>query len=181
MFVYRRDMAEQLGEKLAWLVFHGNLPIEEKMRVYLEFALKEGSMVIATSAFSHGVDVARVGHVITIGGVDNVIDFLQVVGRMWRGEGSKIGRSYVLLDYGFRDSQITPAKCVNRVLASNLDGSYESDCEALRCVKCSVCDPTKRVSAGEFVPGAEGREIIRAVEEEECKSWFMLNLSLLKI
>ena len=136
--------------------------------MYLEFALKEGSMVIATSAFSHGVDVARVGHVITIGGVDNVIDFQQVVGRMWRGEGSKIGRSYVLLDYGFRDSQITPAKCVNRVLASNLDGNYESDCEALRCVKCSICDPTKRVSAGEFVPGAEDREIIRAVEEEEC-------------
>ncbi|CUM49456.1 unnamed protein product [Debaryomyces fabryi] len=34
VFVYRRDMDEQLGEKMGWLVFHGNLPIEEKMRVY---------------------------------------------------------------------------------------------------------------------------------------------------
>lgn len=34
-------------------------------------------MEIATSAFSYGVDVARVGHVITLGGVDNVIDFQQ--------------------------------------------------------------------------------------------------------
>lgn len=167
VFVYRRDMAEKLGEKLGWLVFHGNLPIEEKMRVYQEFATKEGSMVVATSAFSHGVDVARVGHVITVGGVDNIIDFQQVVGRMWRGEGSKIGRSYVLLDYGFRDSQITPARCVNLVLASGLDGSSDADCEALGCVKCSVCDPQKRVSAGAYVPGIEDREIVRAAEDQE--------------
>lgn len=167
VFVYLRNLAEELGERLGWMVFHGNLDVEEKGRVYREFAAQEGAMVVATSAFSHGVDVSKVGHVITVGGVDNVIDFQQVVGRMWRAEDSKVGRSYILCDYGFRESQITPGKCVNGVLAASLDEINGASCESLGCVKCSVCDSSKQVKAEMFLPGAQDQVPRRRAAEDE--------------
>ena len=59
-------------------------------------------MMVATSAFSHGVDVEGISHVITVGSVPGSVDFQQVVGRMWRKQGNRVGRSIILLEPGMR-------------------------------------------------------------------------------
>lgn len=98
VFVYLREMAKDLGEWLGWMVFHGNMIPEEKAKAYKEFADTESAMMVATSAFSHGVDVERISHVIAIGDVPGSVDFQQVVGRMWRKQGNRVGRSIILLE-----------------------------------------------------------------------------------
>ena len=36
MFVYLREMAKDLGERLGWMVFHGHMVPEEKAKAYKE-------------------------------------------------------------------------------------------------------------------------------------------------
>lgn len=147
VFVYKRSLAIELAQDLKWLLFHGNMDPEEKANAYKKFAQAEEGMMIATSAFSHGVDIRRISHVITVGHVNSAIDFQQVVGRMWRGEPDEVGRSYVLFLADVRNDVVTPYQCINSLLASQLDGKEGENCSSLGCERCSVCDESKVNSA----------------------------------
>lgn len=164
VFVYKRSLGIELAQDLKWLLFHGNMLSEEKGKAYREFAKLEEGMIIATSAFSHGVDLRGISHVITVGQIINIMDFQQVVGRMWRGEPDKIGRSYILLLPGKKHESITPSVCVNGALSSHLDGKEEENCRSLGCVSCSVCDESKRIDVGAFT-----HDSLNSDEEMEVK------------
>lgn len=175
VFVYKRSLAIELAQDLKWIMFHGNMLPGEKGNAYREFSRLEEGMVVATSAFSHGVDLKRISHVITVGQVNSIIEFQQVVGRMWRGEPEKIGRSYILLLPGRMHEHIGPSSCVNGSLASELDGKEDENCRSLDCVSCSVCDGTKRIDSGAFMYDSsdsdEGMEVeVMEVEDPEDES-----------
>ena len=168
VFVYLREMAKDLGERLGWMVFHGHMVPEEKAKAYKEFANTESAMMVATSAFSHGVDVEGISHVITIGSVPGSVDFQQVVGRMWRKQGNRVGRSIILLEPGMRTGIIRGDICVNGVLAQELDGKIDQSCLSLGCVACSVCDSNKCIRKEELEDeGMEEANPSEEVEEEE--------------
>ena len=168
VFVYLREMAKDLGERLGWMVFHGHMVPEEKAKAYKEFANTESAMMVATSAFSHGVDVEGISHVITVGSVPGSVDFQQVVGRMWRKQGNRVGRSIILLEPGMRTGIIRGDICVNGVLAQELDGKSDQSCLSLGCVACSVCDSNKCIRKEELEDeGMEEANPSEEVEEEE--------------
>lgn len=97
VFVYKWSMANELPQDLKWLLFHGNMDPEEKANAYKKLAQIEEGVMIATSAFSHGVDIRRISHVITVGHVNNdKLIFSKLLGRMWRKEPDEVGRSYIL-------------------------------------------------------------------------------------
>lgn len=178
VFVYKRSLAEEIGKALGWPVFHGEMQPEQKEQVYQEFASTEGSMVVATSAFSHGVDVRKVSHVITIGMVSSIIDFQQVVGRMWRGEPEKIGKSYVILLPYLKNGELSGEVCVNQALSRALDDDGVQSCTGMGCVACSVCDASKRVTEFRRAPRitevAEEAADEMAVDAEAEDPWTKL-------
>jgi ATP-dependent helicase YprA (DUF1998 family) len=100
----------------------------KKCKAYKEFAETESAMMLATSAFSHRVDVEGISHVISIGSVPSSVDFQQVVPRMWRKKVNNVGRSIILLDPGMKSEIIQGDKCVNGMLVHELNGKVEQSC-----------------------------------------------------
>lgn len=170
VFLHNKKEAKALSKSLESLVFHGDMTPNEKGEVYEQFSRAGEQLIVATSAFSHGVDVREVSHVITIGSIKNVIDFLQVVGRMWRAEPNRIGKSYIMLNEPNLVEVGDRLKCINGILSRILD-NQPGTCETLGCVRCSNCDPAKE----RYVRGMiRGEKIKQDITADDGDPWFMI-------
>lgn len=165
VFWNNKAEATALAKKLGCLVFHGDMNPQEKAEIYKQFSEIDDALIVATSAFSHGVDVKRVSHVITIGLIQSIVDFQQVVGRMWRAESDKIGKSYIIPNSIEIIEDVESNTCINKVLSERLDG-FSGSCKKLGCTECSICDQTKVI---EQLDGIEVDNIEEDQDEEEIE------------
>lgn len=148
--------AEELAAIMGCYIFHGQMTEGEQRRNLQSFEEAKDAIILATSAFSVGVDISDIRAVFRLGKVPHLIQWLQEAGRGGRDGLPAVARMLVAqwmpnIFYNKADNKdkarvdafiqehTLESQCRRILIDGYMDGDYSRTLCALEEEKCDIC------------------------------------------
>jgi hypothetical protein len=161
VYLATTPLVEAVAAELDVFPYHGQMAPEDRTAVHREFAVRKRGVVVATTAYSTGIDIPDIDLVQRFGPPDHPIVWLQEGGRGGRDGGVCVVRivlgaglpSYVhKLDVGPRSvldriMQEEGPMCIRKTVDAYVDGDHRRTCCRADEERCTPCQRVGRSEA----------------------------------
>ena len=152
--------------------YYSDLELDQRRLNLKAFRGSGANIIVATSAFSMGIDVGDVSLVIHVRGSYSFIDYVQECGRAGR-QGQKAICLMILLqddladkDETFQQYKINTSQCRRSLISGYMDGNTSFCFQETSCSYCDICTSL-----------SVGHQLVEKIGEKNTKHSFRNSIS----